>query len=51
MHEGRLALAVQHAYRLPELPTPDELARLSAGWAPYRTWVTLLLRVALDEAA
>ena len=51
VHEGRLALAVQHAYRLPEPPTPEELARLSAGWAPYRTWVTLLLRVALDEAA
>lgn len=48
VHEGRLALAVQHAYRLPEPPTPDELTALSAGWAPYRTWVTLLLRVALD---
>ncbi|MCS5713986.1 hypothetical protein NVV95_05410 [Herbiconiux sp. CPCC 205716] len=51
LHEGRLADAVQHAYGLATRPTPDELERLSAGWAPYRTWVTLLLRVALDEAS
>lgn len=49
-HEGRFVQAVQHAYRLPEPPSDAELADLSSRWAPYRTWVTLLLRVALDEA-
>ena len=48
-HESRLARAVALAYDLPEPPTADELARISASWKPYRTWTTLLLRTYLED--
>ncbi|MDO9395724.1 MAG: hypothetical protein Q7T71_04175 [Herbiconiux sp.] len=51
VNEPRLARAVQHAYGLPGTPGPEEVERLSHGWAPYRTWVSLLLRVGAAEAA
>ncbi|MFB9834286.1 DNA-3-methyladenine glycosylase family protein [Actinoallomurus acaciae] len=48
-HEGRLARAVALAYDLPEPPSAGELRRLGQSWRPYRTWVTLLLRVRLED--
>lgn len=48
-HEPRLARAVQRAYRLDHLPEPGEIRTIAAGWAPYRTWVTLLLCRALED--
>ena len=48
-HETRLARAVALAYRLPEPPSGAELLKLSQGWRPYRTWVTLLLRAQLED--
>jgi DNA-3-methyladenine glycosylase II len=44
-HEPRLALAVADAYGLPGPATPGQLAEISENWRPYRTWVTLLLRI------
>jgi DNA-3-methyladenine glycosylase II len=44
-HEPRLALAVRNAYGLPGPATPEQLTEISEAWRPYRTWVTLLLRV------
>ncbi|GAA2234621.1 hypothetical protein N1031_09725 [Herbiconiux moechotypicola] len=44
----RFAEAVEFAYRLPHRPGAEELTDLSESWAPYRTWVTLLLRVEFD---
>lgn len=48
-HEPRLARAVALAYDLPEPPSAGELARISDGWKPYRTWTTLLLRTYLED--
>jgi DNA-3-methyladenine glycosylase II len=44
-HEPRLALAARDAYRLPGPATPEQLTEISDAWRPYRTWVTLLLRI------
>jgi DNA-3-methyladenine glycosylase II len=45
LHEPRLALAVRDAYGLPGPATPEQLTEISEAWRPYRTWVTLLLRI------
>jgi DNA-3-methyladenine glycosylase II len=49
LNEPRLAWAVQRAYELDETPTDDELTAISEAWKPFRTWVTVLLRVALED--
>jgi len=46
--EPRLARAVALAYGLPGPATPEQIAAISDKWRPYRTWVTLLLRVQLE---
>jgi DNA-3-methyladenine glycosylase II len=46
--EPRLARAVALAYGLPGPATPERLLQISENWKPYRTWVTLLLRVQLE---
>jgi hypothetical protein len=28
----------------------DEVVVITSGWAPYRTWVSLLLRVNLEDS-
>src|SRR5215212_1300327 len=48
-HEPRLALAVAMAYGLGETPTAGDVAEISAGWRPYRTWVALHLRTLLED--
>lgn len=48
-HEPRLARAVARAYELEEIPGTQELMKISEEWRPYRTWVTLYLRAALEE--
>ena len=30
-------------------PSPGQLAELSARWAPYRSWVALLLRTYCED--
>jgi DNA-3-methyladenine glycosylase II len=47
--EPRLARAVSLAYDLPGPATPDQVRKISESWRPYRTWVTLLLRVQLED--
>jgi DNA-3-methyladenine glycosylase II len=47
--EKRLAAAVSAAYELRREPTADDVAALAAQWAPYRSWVTVLLRTAAAE--
>ena len=47
--EPRLARAVALAYGLPGPATPGQLREISENWRPYRTWVTLLLRTALED--
>jgi DNA-3-methyladenine glycosylase II len=46
--EPRLGRAVALAYGLPGPVTPEQVLRISENWRPYRTWVTLLLRVQLE---
>ena len=46
--EPRLARAVALAYRLPGPATPEQVRTISENWRPYRTWVTLLLRIQLE---
>ncbi len=48
-HESRLLRAVQRAYSLDRPPTLEELGGLADAWQPYRTWVCVLLRTALEE--
>lgn len=47
-NEPRLARAVQRAYELRDVPSAQELEQIAEGWRPFRTWVTLLLRVMLE---
>ena len=46
--EPRLGRAVALAYGLDEPPSAEELQQMAERWRPYRTWVTLLLRVMLE---
>ena len=48
LHEPRLGRAVGLAYGVE--PTVQRLSEISAGWAPYRTWASVLLRVWWEEA-
>ncbi len=48
-HEPRLARAAAQAYGLEETPDNEELEKISESWRPYRTWVALHLRAALEE--
>ena len=47
--EPRLGRAVALAYGLDAAPSGPELERLAANWRPYRSWVSFLLRVRLEE--
>ncbi len=47
-HEPRLRRAVALAYGTNE-PTADELEALAEKWRPYRSWVSFLLRVFLED--
>jgi DNA-3-methyladenine glycosylase II len=42
--EPKFRNAVGQAYGLPQLPTDDDLRRISENWRPYRMWQTFLLR-------
>lgn len=46
--ERRLHAAMADAYHLDN-PSPVQLTELSARWAPYRSWVALLLRTQREE--
>jgi DNA-3-methyladenine glycosylase II len=49
--EPRLGRAVALAYALQAPPAPERVAELAEPWRPYRSWVTVLLRVNLDRGA
>jgi DNA-3-methyladenine glycosylase II len=48
-HEPRLISAMKLAYDRAHLDD-DEVAVITSGWAPFRTWVSLLLRVNLEDS-
>ena len=47
--EPRIAKAAALAYDLPAEPSRDELGQLAETWRPFRSWVQMLLRIALAE--
>jgi DNA-3-methyladenine glycosylase II len=47
--EPRFGRAVERAYGLAEAPDETTLTGMSDAWRPYRTWVTLLLRAAMED--
>lgn len=49
--EPRFARAVRLAYGLSSDPGPDQIAGIAQGWAPFRTWVSVLLRSTLADIA
>jgi DNA-3-methyladenine glycosylase II len=49
--ERRLVAGVAAAYALPGPPSADELRAISDAWRPFRTWVAVLLRSALEDDA
>jgi DNA-3-methyladenine glycosylase II len=48
-HEPRLINAMKLAYDRADFDD-DEIGIIASGWAPYRTWVSLLLRVNLEDS-
>lgn len=46
--EGRLHRAMSMRYGLDE-PDQADLERIAEGWRPYRTWVSVLFRVWLED--
>jgi DNA-3-methyladenine glycosylase II len=48
-HEPRLISAMKLAYDRADFDD-DEVVVITSGWAPYRTWVSLLLRVNLEDS-
>ena len=48
--EPRLHAAVKQQYGLAQTPGTDELTDIAAAWAPYRTWVNVLLRASTSVA-
>ncbi len=42
--------AVEHAYGIGEPLTAETFAGLAEPWRPFRTWATVLLRIAADRA-
>lgn len=49
LSESRLPRAVERAYALSAPPSMAELGAIGENWRPYRTWVTFLLRVMLED--
>jgi DNA-3-methyladenine glycosylase II len=47
--EPRLGQAVALAYGLDDPPDATRLRALSDGWRPFRAWVTVLLRIRLED--
>lgn len=48
-NEGRFGRAVELAYQLDAPPAPDTVGQMAEAWSPYRTWVAVLLRAALED--
>jgi DNA-3-methyladenine glycosylase II len=47
--EPRIASYVRHFYGLTAPPSPVELSKLAEPWRPFRTWASVLIRVAGDR--
>jgi DNA-3-methyladenine glycosylase II len=50
LNEPHLPAYVAHFYDLPGPASREELERIAAPWRPFRTWTSVLIRVAGDLA-
>jgi DNA-3-methyladenine glycosylase II len=50
LNEPHLPAYVAHFYGLPAPASRDELERIAEAWRPFRTWTSVLIRVAGDLA-
>ncbi len=50
LKEPHLPAYAAHFYGLPKPAAPAELQRIAEGWKPFRTWTSVLIRVAGDLA-
>jgi DNA-3-methyladenine glycosylase II len=48
--EPRVLANITRIYGLPEPPSLEQFAALAEQWRPFRTWTTVLLRLAGDRA-
>jgi DNA-3-methyladenine glycosylase II len=48
--EPRLAGYLQHFYGLASAPDPETITRIAEPWRPFRTWASVLVRVAGERA-
>lgn len=48
-NESRFGRAVALAYGLDAPPSDERLTEIATAWAPYRTWVAVLLRSVLED--
>jgi 3-methyladenine DNA glycosylase/8-oxoguanine DNA glycosylase len=49
MPEPRVLRHAARLYKLDVPPTLEEFAALAEAWQPFRTWATVLLRLAGDR--
>jgi DNA-3-methyladenine glycosylase II len=49
MAEPRILAHVARFYGLPEPPTHEKFSEPTLAWRPFRTWTTVLLRLAGDR--
>ena len=47
--EPRLASYISHFYGLATTATPEQISTLAEAWRPFRTWASVLIRVAGDR--
>lgn len=51
MAEPKLLARAAELYGLPRPPTLERFAAMAEAWRPFRTWTTVLIRLAGDRAA
>jgi DNA-3-methyladenine glycosylase II len=49
-HEDRLLAAVRDLYGVPQA-SDEQLGEIAAGWAPFRSWVAVLIRSDRERVA
>lgn len=49
LDEPRLAGCLRHFYGLADTPGADEIRGIAEAWRPFRTWASVLFRVAGDR--
>lgn len=48
--ESRFTRAIQRFYKLDREPEPGQIRAITDAWRPFRSWVSVMLRAALEDA-